>query len=496
LPGLPRASLADVGLAQEPFEALERRFHEVTKSGEVPGLAYAVLKDGKLVRAGSYGVTDLSSRQPWCFDTICRLYSMTKTVAICAFMSLVEEGLAALDDPLSKHLPDFELASRQQDQQQQPKRVVTLRHLVAHTSGLSYGPPLGDTPSCPAEESYCPLIGHVDSGEVADLASWCRELSSLPTHFEPGERWEYSYATDVLGRVMEVVSGKRLDDLLHERIMAPLGLRDTAFAISQAAQSRLASLYRRNGQGDESGEAARDALNCVDGGEQSFWVEPRQQTVLSAGGMIGTVSGGLVSTLNDFARLCLMLQRGGELDGVRILRPETVAWMCDNLLPEMTGRPDSWCLETPGLGFGALGSVAVEHPEANWYDVPGEVGWGGLAGTAWAVDRRDGLVVVSFCQVVYELWIDEEVRKATRAAQGYAPPSPSAVSGEASDPVEAAAEEEAKRPIPGGDEGAAAEVEAEMPAAKRPCLGAPSAAIAESITPFGRVAHGPQVVGA
>ncbi|CAE8632992.1 unnamed protein product, partial [Polarella glacialis] len=138
----------------------------------------------------------------------------------------------------------------------------------------------------------------------------------------------------------------------------------------------------------------------------------------------------MVSTLNDFARLCLMLERGGELDGIRVLREETVKLMCVNLLQEMTGDPQSWCLETSGLGFGILGSVAVSHPEANWFDAPGEVGWGGLAGTAWAMDPKEGLVVISFCQVMYELWIDEELRKAVRSALGFSEQRPCGASEE------------------------------------------------------------------
>jgi len=203
---------------------------------------------------------------------------------------------------------------------------------------------------------------------------------------------------------------------LNERILEPMGMKDTTFALPEGKSSRLAAFYRRQG-----GEGEVETFKSVDSSSSSLWVEPRQSKVLSAGGAVGSIHGGLVSSLDDYARLCLMLQQGGEFQGRRILRTETVRLMCENMLPEITGKQDSWCLSTAGLGFGLLGSVAVPHPDANWYDVPGEVGWGGLAGTAWAIHQGDGLVVLTFCQVMYELWIDEEVRKAVRISMGMRP---------------------------------------------------------------------------
>jgi hypothetical protein len=126
--------------------------------------------------------------------------------------------------------------------------------------------------------------------------------------------------------------------------------------------------------------------------------------------------------MDDFARLCMMMHNGGQLDGVRLFSEENMAFMTRNLLPELTGQEDAWCLVTPGLGFSLLGSIAVPHPAANWYDVPGEFGWGGRGGTAWAVDKRDGLVVLSFTQVLSELWVDEELRKAVRRSLHYPEP--------------------------------------------------------------------------
>jgi CubicO group peptidase (beta-lactamase class C family) len=422
-------------------------------------LAYAVFRDGKLLKASAFGCADLETRRPWRFDTICRLYSMTKTVAVCGLMSLVEEGLIRLEDPVAKFLPSFrqhflqvasdEQVIRREAQNAEPRCPITLKHLVTHCSGLSYGPALSDAPSCPTEESYCCLINSVDSGEVCDLADWCERLAELPLRCQPGERWEYSYGVDVVGRIIEVVSGKRLSDFLEERILGPLGMHDTRFTVPAAQRNRLASFYRRLDEEQQSERATTTSTNTStasptrfrleDSGDASVFLEcgghsaansisahsapPRR--VLAAGGAVGKVLGGLVSTLNDFLRLCLMLQNEGSLPagGVRVLQRETVQLMSKNLLPEVLGRSEgAWCLETPGLGFGVLGSVAVPHPDANWYDVPGEIGWGGLAGTAWAVDHRERLVVVTFTQVMYELWVDEEVRKAVRLALGVSPP--------------------------------------------------------------------------
>mmetsp|Transcript_39005 Transcript_39005/g.121524 ORF Transcript_39005/g.121524 Transcript_39005/m.121524 type:complete len:641 (+) Transcript_39005:67-1989(+) len=423
VPPFPRASPAEAGMAEKPLNDLDRHLKKAVSRGDVPGLAYAILKDGKLVRASAFGVADVESRTPWRFDTLCRIYSMTKGVAVCGLMRLVEDGRVSLADPVSRFLPAFAQQRLQvvpddsvvhaEPDHPAPRSEITIKHLLTHCSGLSQGASLGDEPSCGTEEAYEPLIKRVDSGEIGSLEHWCDELAKLPLRFQPGERWEYSYSIDLLGRIIEVVSGKKLDEFLRQEILAPLGMHDTTFALPEAKRERLASFYRR---GEDN------SLQCADAIAESLWVEPRQQSVLSAGGTVGSVSGGLVSTLNDYARLCCMLQNGGELNGVRVLREDTVQMMFGNLLPEMTGQEDSWCLETAGLGFGLLGSVAVPHVDANWYDVPGEIGWGGLAGTAWAVDRRDGLVVLSFCQVMYELWIDEEVRKAARKALGYSEP--------------------------------------------------------------------------
>lgn len=428
LPGLPRAAAEEVGMVSEPLDKLEETYRRAVGNNELPGLAYAILRDGKVVRANALGVRDLETKEPWRCDTLCRLYSMTKSVAVVGFMSLVQDGLVALSDPVSKYLPAFarggmqvahdEEVVQRVEQNQAPSNEVTILHLLTHSSGLSYGPALGDESGCKAEESYRALMERVDKGEVKDLEQYCNELAQLPLRFEPGKQWEYSYSIDVIGRIMEVVSGKRLDECLRERVLEPLKLHDTGFAVTAAKSRRLASFYRRRGE-----EQSNANLEAVDNAKSSRWTEEHPPCcVLSAGGTVGTVAGGLVSSLNDFTRLCLMLQNEGELDGVRVLWPETVRHMCRNLLPEVTGTQDAWCLETAGLGFGILGSVAVQHPDANWYDTAGEVGWGGLAGTAWAVDHREKLVVVTFCQVMYELWIDEEARKAARRSLGYEEP--------------------------------------------------------------------------
>jgi len=426
-PGRPRTRIQEAEMLPDALALLDRKIKKATDKGETPGCAYAILKDGKLVKANAFGYADVHTRKPWRYDTICRLYSMTKNVAICGLFCLVEDGKVSLDDPVSKFIPAFETQSLQVVSQESmdkrdpenpaPKTAITIQHLVTHTAGLSYGAPLGDEPSCPAEQSYQSLIKRVERREITGIDQWCDEVAQIPLRFHPGEQWEYSYSIDVLGRVMEIISGQPLDEFLRERILVPLGMHDTTFALPESKRSRLATFYRKRTQNHGRGSVC--TLEVVDGPASSMWVEPNQSQVLSAGGTVSTISGGLVSTLNDFIRFCLMVQNLGELDGTRVMKPETVQMMTGNVLPEVTGRPDCWCLSTTGLGFGALGSVATQHQDANWYDVPGEFGWGGLAGTAWAVDHREKLVVVSFCQVMYELWIDEDVRRATRKALGY-----------------------------------------------------------------------------
>eukprot|EP00933_Yihiella_yeosuensis_P024655 TRINITY_DN1911_c0_g1_i1.p1 TRINITY_DN1911_c0_g1~~TRINITY_DN1911_c0_g1_i1.p1 ORF type:complete len:614 (+),score=156.47 TRINITY_DN1911_c0_g1_i1:67-1842(+) len=467
LPGFPQARPEDLGLDPKPLQDLHEKLKASVSEGNspLPGVCYAVLRHGQLVSSGAFGVTDAESRKPWTFDTVCRMFSMTKTVAVCGLMGLVEDGLVSFDDPVSKYLPGFEQSKLRVLQdgagEAAPVRCeVTIKHLLTHTSGISYAAALDDEPSCPTEEFYAPLVKAVDAKEVASLDGWCEELAKLPLQFQPGERWEYSYSLEVIGRVMEIVSGKTLDVFLRERVLEPLGMKDTGFSASPEAiaEGRLSSFYRR---GDE------ERLNRFDGpdAETSLWSESKKQSVLSAGGAVGQVAGGLVSTLKDFTRLCLMLQQGGELEGVRVLREETVKLMCTNLLPEMTGKEDSWCLDTAGFGFGLLGSVTVKHPEANWFDAPGEVGWGGLAGTAWAIDRKEGLVVVSMCQVMYEMWVDEDVRKAVRTSLGFSEENP--LNGEKKE-EEAPAEEEKPKDAESGDC-----AEQEEPAPAKPELPSP-----------------------
>lgn len=412
---------------RKPLEELDAKLRAAAAEKQPPGLAYAVIRHGHLVASGSYGLADVEENRSWGSDTLCRLFSMTKTVAACGLMALVEDGAVSLDDRLSKYLPEFAAANLQvaanedvagpSEDNLPAAQEITLKHLLTHTSGLSYASAMGDEPSCPTEASYSELVTRVDSGDIASLAQWCQELSRVPLRFQPGEMWEYSYALEPVGRVIELTSGKSLDVFLRERILEPLGMDDTAFAVPESKASRLANFYRRQGEGE-----AETLQNVDSASSGSLWVEPRQTNVLSAGGAVGSVAGGLVSSMDDFARLCLMLQQGGLFQGRQILRPETVRSMCENMLPEITGKADSWCLSTAGLGFGVLGSVAVPHPDKNWFDIPGEVGWGGLAGTAWAMIPEDGVVTLTFCQVMYELWIDEEVRKAVRKSMGVHPP--------------------------------------------------------------------------
>lgn len=442
----PRASPSEVGMDPEPLRELDERLRAAAAAQQPPGLAYAVLRHGRLVASGAYGTYSSDAAQPWRLDTLCRLFSMTKTIAVCGFMALVEDGLVSMDDPLSKFIPAFaaehlEVADESETPGPNNKAQceITIRHLLTHSSGISYASAMGDEPSCPTEACYKPLVDAVDSGEIQNLEQWCQKLSSLPLRFQPGERWEYSYSIDVLGRIIEIASGRSLDVFLQERILEPLGMSDTGYAITPEKAHRLADFLR--GQEEER-------LEVVDSANNSLWLAGRQNQVLSAGGAIGSVSGGLVSSLDDFARLCLMLQQGGTFQGRRVLQPESVRQMCENMLPAVTGRPDSWCLETAGLGFGAVGSVAVPHEEANWYDVPGEVGWGGLAGTAWAIDHNEGLVVLTFCQVMYELWIDEEARKAVRKSLGMVPAGQSISTSEVTSEVPSEATSEATSEAP------------------------------------------------
>mmetsp|Transcript_83973 Transcript_83973/g.151522 ORF Transcript_83973/g.151522 Transcript_83973/m.151522 type:complete len:597 (-) Transcript_83973:28-1818(-) len=438
--------------------------HAKVDGGECPGVISVVFRRGELAHLDCYGYADLERKVPMRPDTIVRLYSMTKCMISVAAAMCIEENLLRLDDPVAKFIPAFanvEVKTEAGDLVSL-ERPMTVLHLLTHTSGLGYGPMLGDDPDGETEERFVPLIeraglartGPGDARAVTTLEQWCDELAKIPLRSQPGAEWFYSYSHDVAGRVIEVATGQRLDAFLQKRLLGPLGLVDTGFEIPCEKWGRTAGMYRRNevtppeeqtsvitetdsaacaplqsqGEGAEPLPEAQETaaeekapvyeLARIDSAdlETNEWLAGNACPILSGGGSVDAMTGGLVSTAADYSRFCLMLLRKGELDGVRVLKPETVEMMCANHLPAATGKDDVWAFSTPGVGFSLVGSVSVEHPDLDEGLQPGEYGWGGMAGTAWTNDPREDFCLLSFSLVAFDLTTEEVLREGVRSA--------------------------------------------------------------------------------
>lgn len=384
---------AEAGFDADRLERIDRHFARYVADGRLPGWLITISRHGKVVHTSWHGSRDLEAGLPVEPDTLWRIYSMTKPITSVAAMMLHEEGGFELTDPVSAFIPSFADARVYTGGPDlRPLTVpatepVRIWHLLTHTSGLTYG----FHRVHPVDAMYRDAGFEWSTPAGMSLAQACDRWASLPLLFQPGAEWNYSVATDVLGRVVEVVSGQPLDEFFRTRILGPLGMASTAFHVGDEDKGRLAALYTKG----HDGRATRfDALAGA--------VRERR-TMLSGGG-------GLVSTAADYHRFTqLLLHRAdspaGELDGVRLLSPRTVAYMMRNHLPggldlETFGRP--LYAEAPfrGVGFG-LGFAVVLDPAAG--KVPGsegEASWGGAASTAFWIDQREELTAAFYTQLL------------------------------------------------------------------------------------------------
>jgi CubicO group peptidase (beta-lactamase class C family) len=382
---------AEVGLDPERLQRIGRQFGRYVDDGQLPGWLITVNRRGHLAYVAQSGVRDLATSRPVETDTLWRIYSMTKPITSVAAMILWEEGGFELNDPVSKYIPSFadvRVFTGGTDVKQvtvpaaEPVRVW---HLLTHTSGLTYG----FLRSHPVDAVYRARGYEWAWPPGTDLATACDAWAGIPLLFQPGSEWNYSVSTDVLGRVVEVVSGQPLDQFLAERIFGPLGMTDTAFHTDDA--DRLASLYVVGADGQLAGIGALGAAALA------------PPSLFSGGG-------GLVSTAADYDRFTqLLLGRpgspAGELDGVRLLGPRTVAYMGRNHLPghsdlEQFGRP--LYAETPfrGTGFGLGFGVNLDPVPGKVPGSAGELSWGGAASTAFWVDPAEELTASFFTQLM------------------------------------------------------------------------------------------------
>ncbi|MEM9035596.1 MAG: serine hydrolase domain-containing protein [Actinomycetota bacterium] len=355
----------------------------------LPGWQIAVTRGGDTVFADAYGHRDVEAELPVEDDTIFRAYSMTKPITTVAAMMLWEEGAFELKDPVHRYLPSFrDQRIYSSGSALAPATVPTptpmqIWHLMTHTSGMTYD----FLNAHPVDQRYREAGWNWGSPAGMDLAAGVDALAEQPLVFEPGTEWNYSVSTDVLGRLVEVVSGQSLSEFFRTRILGPLGMTDTAFHCSEDRHDRMAALYVAN---PANGERLRsDAMGNAALAPPTF----------ESGG------GGLVTTAGDYLRFADMLRRGGELDGVRLLGTRTLEYMTQNHLPGNAdlseyGRPLFAETAFDGVGFGLGFAVVIDPAATKTLSSVGEFNWGGAASTAFWVDPVEDLTAVFFTQLL------------------------------------------------------------------------------------------------
>jgi CubicO group peptidase (beta-lactamase class C family) len=375
----------EAGFDAERLERIDRHFQPYVDDGRLPGWLVVVAREGQVAYLSRYGQRDMEAAAPVELDTIWRFYSMTKPITSLAMMMLYEQGAFDLRDPVVELISSFAdarvfIGGTAADPVTEPvQEPVRIWHLLSHTSGLTYAQ--GEHP---VVEGYRAAEARVAAGDPSDLAAWVDAWASQPLLFHPGTRWHYSRATDVLGRLVEVISGQPLHDYFAERILGPLQMTDTTFEVPESKVDRLASLY----------EPDPDTHRAVPAADP----RARRTQKFDSGG------GGLLSTAVDYQRFCQLLLRGGELDGVRLVSPKTIRFMASNHLPEgrdMSELASEGFSETgrEGRGFGLGFSVVLDPARTKILGSRGEFAWGGAASTVFWIDPRERLTVLFLTQL-------------------------------------------------------------------------------------------------
>jgi len=377
---LPTARPDDVGLSGERLQRIGAWLKGEVDAKRIPGAVVIVARNGKVAYHEAVGQQDPASAKPMARDSIFRIYSMTKPLVSVATMMHVEEGKLLLEAPVARYIPafaDMKVGVEKVDangaktlELVNARRPITVQDLLRHTSGLTYGF-FGESMVKKAyNDSFASLAPNPDNAQFAD------HLAKLPLHYQPGSTWDYSYSTDVLGRVLEVVAGKPLSVVLKERLLDPLGMKDTSFYVPESArQTRIAEPWP-----DDRSFGVNAGMG-----------DPRVAMRLESGG------GGMVSTADDYARFAQMLLNGGTLDGKRYLSPKTLEYMTSDHLGVAVAKTALY-LPGPGYGFGLGFATRLTNGEAAYTSPAGDYYWGGAGGTYFWVDPRTNLFVVFMMQ--------------------------------------------------------------------------------------------------
>jgi CubicO group peptidase (beta-lactamase class C family) len=364
---LPVSTPEQGGFSSERLERLHRAFDGITKSNTPPGAITMVVRNGRIVDWRAYGLRDVEGKLPMEKDTICRVYSMTKPLTSVAVMMLVEEGKLQLSDRVDQIIPEFKDVkvykggTVDKPELAPPERPITVKHLLTHTAGLTYGW---------GNDNVSEMYKKAKVFDVASLKEFIDKVTKLPLMSNPGDKYEYSVGLDVLGYLVQVVSGMPFDRFVQERILDPLKMSDSHFVLPDAKRPRLAKIY-----GLKDGK-----LEAQDGLEAKG---------VPFGGM------GLFSTIGDYARFAQMLANGGELDGARLLGRKTVDLMMMNHLTGLA-RPTTGGDDSDGFGLG--GAVRIAPEKSGRPGSEGLYGWDGAASTRFRVDRKEKLVSLLFMQ--------------------------------------------------------------------------------------------------
>ncbi len=385
--GLPRTGPEDVGLSSERLQRISDVFRKYVDDGRLSGAVALVARHGKVAYLESFGSRDMESEAPMAEDAIFRIASQTKALVSVGIMILQEEGQLLITDPVGKYLREFETTTVAEPREHggydvvDSKRPITIRDLLTHTAGIDYGYGVASDRWAAAG-----IQGWYFADRDEPIGATVERMAAIPFEAQPGERYVYGYSTDILGVIIETVSGIPLDEFLRTKIFEPLGMSDTHFYLPAEKTDRLAVVYSATQEGglerapDEGGMVSQGAY--VEGPRKSF-----------SGGA------GILSTASDYARFLQMLLNGGELDGTRVLTHKTVELMTVDHLGELE--------VSSGVGFG-LGLYVVEDLGARGSPGSvGEYGWGGAYHSTYWVDPQEQLVVVYLTQLLPARDIDD-----------------------------------------------------------------------------------------
>lgn len=354
-----------LGFSSDSLKLAETKIQEFVDEGKVAGFSTLVLKDGKVVQRGNFGFADVEKQMPYNDSTIVRIFSMSKPITAVALMTLFDEGRFQLDDKVSKYIPEYAGIQVYTPNEngftlEEQENEMTIRHLLTHTSGISYG---WDRNSY-VDSLYRASNGSTRNGTIKEKML---ALAELPLNFQPGTEWKYGLSIDVVGYLVEVLSGVSFDEYLKTNVFEPLKMEDAGFFVPEEKHGRLATLYNigRDGKLTAAQRAFGDAI--------------KKKPISFSGG------GGMVASMNDYARFCKMLLNGGELEGTRILSTEATKLIMTNQLPETA------LYENGEMGYGLGGAVDLKS---------GEYSWAGMASTNFWINPETQTIIITFTQLL------------------------------------------------------------------------------------------------